>query len=50
MFSPNVLSIAVSRSIGDLVFKDKEFVKSAPVALVAKPHVVTHTLDKNTDW
>ncbi len=44
------MSIAVSRSIGDLIFKDEEFCRGSPVALISTPHVSSRCLDPASDW
>jgi serine/threonine protein phosphatase PrpC len=48
--SPQVISIAVSRSIGDSLFKLPEFCRGAPPALTAEPWVMARQLRLAEDW
>lgn len=44
------MTIAVSRSIGDVIFKSSEFCGNAPIALIAKPHILIRYLDTEKDF
>jgi len=48
--NPAIFNIAVSRAIGDIFFKYKDFTKNKPSALTAIPDIVTYTLTSEDDF
>ncbi len=50
LLSPFVISISVSRSVGDTLFKLPEFCKDRPPALTAEPFVTARRLEAAEDW
>lgn len=49
-YNPAVISLAVSRAIGDLFFKDEQFTDGKPSGLVAVPHITRRVLDPSHNW
>jgi len=48
--NPAIFNIAVSRAIGDIFFKHKDYTKNKPSALVAEPEIVQYTLTQEDDF
>jgi len=48
--NPAIFNIAVSRAIGDIFFKHKDFTKNKPSALTAVPDIVSYTLTSQDDF
>jgi integrin-linked kinase-associated serine/threonine phosphatase 2C len=49
-YNPQVISLAVSRAIGDLFFKDAQFTDGHPSGLVAEPHISSKALCGARNW
>jgi len=48
--NPAIFNIAVSRAIGDIFFKHKDYTKNKPSALTATPDIVSYTLSGDDDF
>jgi len=48
--NPAIFNIAVSRAIGDIFFKHKDYTKNKPSALTATPDIVSYTLSSDDDF
>jgi len=49
-WNPNLVNIAVTRSLGDVYFKDQKYVQESPSGLISEPEITKIVLTKDDSF